>query len=153
MDVNLNLPRYLQPIGSGLCVPYAIMSILELYDISRTMPEIIKGCKTHYKQGTDQDDYTKYLQSLGLKFVRIKFKHNEIARALADETAIAICYANHFSIISGCHHRHGVPFYTLTDPFYGIMDIPHDILEEIMQAEGKEYNGLWCRKIVVDKRA
>ncbi len=130
--LKLKLKLHIQPEDSAYCVPYALKSVLEYYGERGShisFKSLVKGCKSHFRNGTAFEDTTVYLKSVGYKFKRMKFGIKGVNKSLSNNIPVLVSYTTHFddyhfSIITGTYKQNGITHYMLTDSYFGRVSFP-----------------------------
>ena len=148
----LKIQIHLQGTDTAYCVPYALKGICDYYRIDVSKQQLIKLCQTDRRTGSYTEVYSKNIEQIGLKFRRIKFSYASIGRSLRQGVPVAVCYMcndkeSHFSTIVRVRKKRGLPFVTLADTMYGLIELPMEVLRFLSQSRTVG-EPLWIRKVV-----
>ena len=142
----LNIPLYLQDPDIGYCIPYALTGIAQYFGIRVSKSKMIKLCKATKSYGCYSPDQLQGVEKIGLKFERIKFKYQDIRKALTRGFPVVLSYMAgndpHFSTIIFARKEERGVFYILNDTLYGRFEIPGELLEYLWKRDES-----WIRKV------
>lgn len=137
IDLKIN------PVYQGdntYCVPYSLYSITKYYKLELTKEQIIKSLNSSYWFGTDLDNVKK-LEEFNLKFHRIAFNFETIALVISEKIPIVFSYESdkeeHCSVISGVKIKNKQSYLIISDPLYGVYEIPYDAMKTLWNASSK----------------
>lgn len=151
---TLLVPLYRQGVKTAYCVPYAVRGIAKWYGIRLSKAKSIKIFNTHKTRGTGSGDILNGIKKVGLKLHKISFNYESVRQSIKECSPIVICYVSdknesHFSTIVGVAKRRGLVYYTLSDTYYGVYEIPGNVLKLLMDTSAgmSGEKQIWIRKV------